>query len=95
MKVAFSREAESQVGQIDAWWREHRDAAPDRFAMELEEAILTLETSPVTGVLYEERPPVRRLLLRRTHYHLYFVVDGETVTVVAVWSAFRGSGPPL
>jgi hypothetical protein len=38
---------------------------------------------------------VRRLLLRRTHYHVYFVPHAERVYVVAVWSAFRGRAPKL
>ncbi len=38
---------------------------------------------------------VRRRLLRRTHYHLYFVEEDPRLFVVAVWSAFRGRAPKL
>ena len=38
---------------------------------------------------------VRRLLLPRTHYHLYSVLEDERVYVVAVWSAFRGRAPKV
>jgi hypothetical protein len=41
------------------------------------------------------RPGVRRLLLKRSHYHLYFVEQADRVFVVAVWSTYRGPGPRL
>lgn len=95
MKVEFSGEAEAQVQQIDAWWRENRRAAPDLFADELDQALVALEDAPALGVRYAPRPEVRRLLLKRTHYHLYIVEETERVYVLAVWSAFRGRGPRL
>ncbi|MBI5364128.1 MAG: type II toxin-antitoxin system RelE/ParE family toxin [Planctomycetes bacterium] len=36
---------------------------------------------------------VRRLGLRRTRHHIYYRVEKDTVTVVALWSAVRGRGP--
>ena len=71
MKVELSEEARAQPEQIDAWWRENRRAAPNLFSDELELALLSLEDTPTLGVRYAPRPNVRRLLLRRTHYHLY------------------------
>ena len=38
---------------------------------------------------------VRRVLLRSTRYHVYYVVLTDTVVVLTVWSAVRGSGPDL
>jgi hypothetical protein len=37
------------------------------------------------------------MLLLRTQYHVYYVVDGpqRVVTVLAVWHTARGSGPVL
>ena len=96
MNVELSEEAEGQVDEIDTWWRAHRLAAPDLFANELEEALADLSDTPSLGTIYEaETETVRRLLLRRTHYHLYFVPEPDRIYVVAVWSAFRGSGPHL
>lgn len=95
MKVELSAEAEAQVRQIDAWWRENRQAAPELFADELEHALLALQDTPALGARYAPRSKVRRLLLKRTHYHLYIVEETERVYVLAVWSAFRGRGPRL
>lgn len=96
MRVELSDEAYEQVREIDAWWRENRHAAPDLFANELEQALLTLEQKPMLGTRYEAGvKEVRRLLLRRTHFHVYFIEREERLYVVAVWSAFRGRGPTL
>ncbi|HET9555401.1 MAG TPA: type II toxin-antitoxin system RelE/ParE family toxin [Anaeromyxobacteraceae bacterium] len=95
MKVELSAEAQAQVERIDAWWRENRPAAPTLFAEELEQAIRTLAKTPAAAVRYAPKPGVRRLLLRRSYYHLYVVEKSATVYVVAVWNAFRGRGPRL
>jgi plasmid stabilization system protein ParE len=96
VKVELSGEANAQVREIDAWWRENRRASPDLFAKELAQALTALSHSPTLGSPYEAGSRrVRRLLLRRTHYHLYFLAGQDRLFIVAVWSAFRGEGPAL
>ena len=95
MKVELSAEAQAQVDEIDAWWRENRPAAPDLFAEELTAALRTLAETPALAVRYAPKAGVRRLLLRRTHHHLYVVEEAARVYVVAVWNAYRGRGPRL
>lgn len=92
MKVELSEEAHAQVQEIDAWWCENRRAAPDLFADELDQALLMLEQKPMLGTHYEA---VRRVLLRRSHHHLYFVEQAQRLYVLAVWSVYRGRGPKL
>jgi hypothetical protein len=94
LKVELSSEAHGQVRQIDAWWRENRRGAPDLFAEEIDRALRDLGGSPTLGVCYQAKS-VMRLLLRRTHHHVYFIREPERVFVVAVWSVFRGRGPTL
>lgn len=40
---------------------------------------------------------VRRFLLRRSRYHVYYEYDvaADLVRVVSVWGAVRGQGPDL
>ena len=95
MKVELSVEARAQVERIDAWWRKNRQAAPDLFTDELEQALLALAETPALGVRYPPKPNVRRLLLKRSHYHLYVAPEPTRVYVVAVWNAYRGRGPRL
>jgi plasmid stabilization system protein ParE len=90
----LSAEAAAQVREIDAWWKENRLGAADLFVSELQQALSDLASTPSLGTKYEARPAVRRLL-RRTHFHLYFVRRDERIDVIAVWSAYRGKGPAL
>ena len=72
---------------------------PGLFARELVVAVRQLARSPLSPPAYERAnaPAVRRLLLPRTRYHVYFAVDESTrlVRIHAVWHASRGSGPRL
>lgn len=92
MKVILSDEAAAQVRYIDARWRENRSGAANPFVSELEQALTELAS---LGTKYEARPGGRRLLLRRTYFHLYLVRRDERIDVVTVWSAYRGKGPAL
>ncbi len=95
MNVELSEEAAAQVETLDRWWREHRADSPDLFLDELAAAISALAEWPGRGTLYGPVPRVRRYLLRKTRYHVYFQAAGECVLIVAVWSALRGQGPRL
>jgi plasmid stabilization system protein ParE len=92
VRVILSPAAARQADEIDLWWREHRGNAPDAFTEELAAALVALAVTPRLGALYArvKRPGVRRLFLRRTGYHLYYVVDDvrAAVTVRAVWHSY-------
>jgi plasmid stabilization system protein ParE len=95
--VIVAPEARAQIEAIDAWWREHRPASPALFVEELAQAEATLEAIPGAGrrLRHPEIRGLRRLLLRSTRYHLYYIVTDESVIVLAAWSAVRGAGPDL
>lgn len=95
MNVDLSDEARAQIGSIDAWWRLNRPAAPDLFTSELADALTLLARKLTAGAPYDDARRIRRVLLRRAHYHLYFMTEEQRVVVVAVWSVFRGRGPAL
>lgn len=58
-----------------------------------------LGSAPETGVEFDAatKPGIRRLLLERSRYHVYYTSDAASgvVVVLAVWSAVRGRRPPL
>lgn len=97
--VRTTPEADAHVLHTSAWWRTHRPAAPDLFDEELAGAFTLLGRAPDIGRRYKRRgiPGLRRLLLPRTRYHVYYLHDSAkaTVIVLAVWSAVRGRGPNL
>lgn len=87
--------AELQILEMDAWWRENRDKAPDLFEEELDLALALLADSPGIGKRYPGHRGVRRVLLRSTRNHVYYVEKDDCVLVLAVWGAVRGAGPDL
>lgn len=95
--VIVAPEAELQIRTIDTWWRENRPVAGELFVEELAEAVATLEAVPGIGgaVDHPTVKGLRRMLLRATRVHIYYVADDATVLVLAVWSAVRGAGPDL
>lgn len=97
LALVFQRRATREIEEIDEWWRSNRPSAPDLFLTELERMLSALALMPTLGTpaKSERARGVRRLLLRQTRYHVYYRVRGETLEVLAVWHAVRGTGPGL
>jgi plasmid stabilization system protein ParE len=94
--VRTTPQADLHILELDAWWRTHRDKAPDLFEQELADALLVIGATPSLGKYYPHPGArVRRLLLRATRNHVYFVERDDHVLVVAVWGAVKGIGPSL
>jgi plasmid stabilization system protein ParE len=98
-RVELSPRAVCQIEAADEWWREHRPAAPLLFVDELEAALERLAVHPRSGRPYPRPryPDLRRLVLTRTRYHIYYeyLPAEDVVWVEDVWSAVRGEDPPL
>jgi hypothetical protein len=99
VRVRFSGPAQKQADRLDRWWREHRPDVPDLFARELDTARQSLSIAPEMAPAYVERRGVvvRRVLLPKTHNHVYYETDRENgvVMILAVWGAPKGRGPKL
>jgi plasmid stabilization system protein ParE len=97
LPVRTTPEADAQIREIDDWWRSNRPGAPDLFLNELSDAVEILAAAPLIGRLYRRSPVrgTRRLLLKRSRYHVYYVPRVDDVVVFAVWHGQRGVGPPL
>ena len=84
---------------MDAWWADNRPAAPTLFAREFRDTLEHLRTTPGAGTSWptRRRPKLRRILMPRTHNHIYFRVDekAQAIVVLAVWGAPRGTTPKL
>ena len=94
--VVTTPTTDHQIREIDDWWRDNRDKSPDLFAEELALAFRMLEASPGIGRRYPHPGAlVRRVLLRASRNHIYYVEEERQVVIVAVWGAIKGSGPDL
>jgi plasmid stabilization system protein ParE len=97
LRVGFTEDARAQLAAIKMWWQANRHGAPDLFADELEHALAELSELPHMGAASADArlPGVRRLLLSRTQYHVYYRVADDSLTVLAVWHTKRGRPPRL
>ena len=97
LPVRTTPEADVQILAIDGWWRRNRDASPNLFLQELTAAFDTVGDSPYLGRPYQRSPipGTRRVLMKGTRYHVYYVPSANEIRVLAVWHARRGAGPPL
>lgn len=99
MKLRVGKRAQQQANEIEAWWVEHRPAAPSLFLDELEATFRHICKVTNAGVRWPtpRRPNLRRILMKRTNNHVYFVIDdaSDTVHVHAVWGAPKGRTPKL
>jgi plasmid stabilization system protein ParE len=97
LALIVSPEADAHVEVINSWWRANRLAAPDLFAQELAEAFASMCAAPDVGHRYMRGgfKEVRRVLLRATRHHVYYVATETTVHVIAVWGSVKTRGPRL
>ena len=97
LPVHTTPEADAQIRSNDDWWRAHRSAAPNLFADELATSFEIISNTPNIGRLYRQSPvpATRRVLLKETRYHVYYLLRVDRIDVLAVWHGKRGAGPPL
>lgn len=98
MKAFLSKRAARAAERIDTRWRAFA-ADPRIFARELLEAIELLERtlSPGSPFPTASHPALKRLLLRRSHCHLYFEVDEtkQIIRILHIWDGRRERPPKL
>lgn len=98
-RVVATPGAQRQIALISEWWWKNRPAARRLFDEDIVAAGEILASAPFSGTQFPSGtvPGVRRFLLARTHYRLYYTVDDEAgiVLVRALWHASRGARPRL
>jgi hypothetical protein len=99
LKVRATGRAKREIARAALWWSKNRPEAPLLFVDELEAAEQHLCIAPISGQIYGYRKNrlIRRWLLERAEYHIYFSVNREAQVVMlhSVWGARRGRGPKL
>lgn len=97
LRVKVSARAELQIRKAAEWWAENRQAAPGAVRTDIGEALTLLAQQPGLGTLYEgaRTKGVRRLLVGRIRYFIYYRATPEAVEVLTVWHESRGKQPAL
>ena len=97
LQVKISARAASQIRRAAEWWAENRPAAPGAIRIDIGEALALLAEQPGIGALYEgaRTKGVRRLLVGRIRYFIYYRATQDTLEVLAVWHVSRGKQPSV
>lgn len=98
-RIRVSSQAAAQIRDAADWWFENRPKAPEALDEEIERSFDLLCALPSAGepVAHSAIEGLRRILLGRVHYHLYYSASRqtETVEILALWHTSRGTVPPL
>lgn len=97
LRYQIKARAQREITRAAQWWAENRPAAPGAIRIELVHGLALLVEHPGAGM--RVRSPrsgeVRRFLLLRTQYFLYYRVREQQLEVLALWHASRGTGPSV
>jgi plasmid stabilization system protein ParE len=98
LRVILTPPARAQFLELNRWWRKNRPANPGLLKQEVREALIRLALQPEGGPQADAiEPGLRKLLLPRTRYYIYYEIDHakRTVSILAFWHTARGRRPRL
>ena len=88
--IHVARRAQKQIAAAARWWERNRNKAPDAFADDLAHAYELIAETPLIGVhVRSRRGGLRKVLLPRARYYLYYREGPGIVEVTALWHASR------
>jgi toxin ParE1/3/4 len=86
-EVVFTKAAAVELADAQDWYEREAPGLGERFRAEVDATVERLSVNPLQFAVIHKR--VRRALLRRFPYMLFFVVDGEMLWVLACFHASR------
>ena len=87
VRVRFRHEAEADVIEALAWYRERGLELGEEFLRALDSCIATIQRLPESHpVVYRD---IRRALMNRFPYGVFYVREGDVITVLACFHAKR------
>lgn len=97
LRVKVSARAAVQIRAAAEWWAQNRPAAPGAVRKDIGEALALLAEQPGIGTTHEgaRLKDVRRLLVGRIRYFIYYRTTSDAIEVLAVWHASRGKQPAV
>lgn len=85
--VIFRREAEAELAEAIDWYEARRGGLGGQFLLAVDAAVARIARDPEAYPIVHR--DVRRVLLRRFPYALYYVVTPDRVTVLACFHGRR------
>lgn len=87
LRVAFRRAAKAEFIDAAAWYETQRSGLGDEFVNEVEKSIAKAAESPLLFPVVSG--DVRRVVVRRFPYCIYFRTRQETLVILAVFHGRR------
>lgn len=85
--LVFRPEAEADVAEAYSWYHDRGHGLAEEFLQSLENCLTSIQRRPEGCAVVHKT--VRRALLRKFPYGVFYVHDGRTITVVACFHASR------
>ena len=95
LAIKVSSRASAQIEEVAEWWAENRPSAPGAVRHDVAEilALLCIQPGAGTPARRSRVRGVRRAILPRIRYYLYYRVSGSTLEVLAFWHMSRSRQP--
>lgn len=87
-KVIIRREAEAEVQAAFDWYEEQSDGLGFEFLRAIDACVSGVQRNPFAFTVVHE-PDVRRALVRRFPYALFYLANDEAIIVIAVFNVRR------
>ena len=90
-RLRISLRAQRQLAAAARWWERNRSKAPAAFEEDVADAYKVIAESPGIGKpVRSKRSGLRRVLLERIRYYLYYRVAADgAIEVIALWHTSR------
>lgn len=87
MRVVLRRQAAEDLAGAARWYHNQRPGLGEAFLLAAEARIAQLPSNPRTGTVVDGR--VRRVLVDRFPYCLFYIIEAERLVVLAVLHVAR------
>ena len=86
-----------QIEEAAAWWAANRASVPGAVREDLDSMFSLLMVQPGMGVRARRATlkSVRRIMLSRIRYYVYYREYNDAIEVLAFWHTSRGDEPSL
>jgi plasmid stabilization system protein ParE len=89
VKTRFTARAETDVVEIQRWYRAQEGGVETAFLTALDSCLASIERFPLAHPALTRR--ARRIRLARFPYNIVYRIEAEDIVIIAVYHTSRGS----
>lgn len=87
LKVLIRPEAEAEMEEAFRWYEQRNKGLGDDFLLCVEESLIKIQRTPEAYPVVHRK--IRRALIRRFPYGIFYLLNEEKIIVLAVFHALR------